>query len=362
MRRDGDGRITYVNDAFCALAGQPRETLLGTRFDALPSLEQGDTTVLADGTRSSRPADRRPPTARAGSPGAKWWCGRQPRAAPRCRASAATSPTACEAERALAEARDSGRGRQPRQVALPRDGVARDPHAAERHPRHGRTCCSTPPLTPEQTTYAKAVKTSGETLLSLIEEILDFSKIEAGRLDLDARPFDLHALVEETVELLAPRAQAKGLEIASYVDERLPARVIGDAARLRQVLLNLAGNAIKFTDSGGVAHRRSSPAAGPDEIVFKVRDTGIGIAPEEQDRIFLEFEQADSGAARQVRRHRPRPRHLASASSSAWAAASASTARPATARPSALSVPLPPAARSRSAGFRAARPRRHARC
>src|SRR4051812_30456284 len=103
-------------------------------------------------------------------------------------------------------------------------------------------------LTPEQTTYARAVKTSGETLLSLIEEILDFSKIEAGRLDLDARPFDLHALIEETVELLAPRAQSKELEIASFIEDGLSCRVIGDAARLRQVLLNLAGNAIKFTD------------------------------------------------------------------------------------------------------------------
>src|SRR5438067_5681475 len=109
------------------------------------------------------------------------------------------------------------------------------------------------PLAPEQTTYAKAVKTSGDTLLSLIEEILDFSKIEAGRIDLDARPFDLPALVEATVELIAPRAQAKGIDIACYVDHRLPRMVVGDGARLRQVLLNLAGNAIKFTDKGGVA-------------------------------------------------------------------------------------------------------------
>src|SRR5664279_4433170 len=108
-------------------------------------------------------------------------------------------------------------------------------------------------LTPDQITYAKAAKTSGETLLSLIEEVLDFSKIEAGKLDLEARPFALSLLVEEAVELLAPRAQAKGIEIASFIDERLPASVIGDAARLRQVLLNLAGNAIKFTETGGVS-------------------------------------------------------------------------------------------------------------
>ena len=99
------------------------------------------------------------------------------------------------------------------------------------------------------------------------------------------------------VELLAPRAQAKGLEIASDVDERLPERVIGDATRLRQVLLNLAGNAIKFTETGGVGVI-VEPGPTPGEIVFEVRDTGIGIAPEQQARIFHEFEQADGGSAR----------------------------------------------------------------
>jgi signal transduction histidine kinase/CheY-like chemotaxis protein len=153
------------------------------------------------------------------------------------------------------------------------------------------------PLAPEQATYAKAVKTSGDALLSLIEEILDFSKIEAGRLDLETQPFPLAALVEETVELLSPRAQTKGLEIASAIDERLPERVMGDAARLRQVLLNLAGNAVKFTESGGVAVTVASGAAG-DDISFAVRDTGIGIAAEAQARVFEEFEQADDGMTR----------------------------------------------------------------
>jgi CheY-like chemotaxis protein len=153
------------------------------------------------------------------------------------------------------------------------------------------------PLTPEQATYARAVRSSGDTLLSLIEEILDFSKIEAGRLDIDARVFDLPALVEDTIELIAPRAQAKSLEIASYVEDGLPRHVVGDPTRLRQVLLNLAGNAIKFTEHGGVA-LIVEPGGAPDEIRFLVRDSGIGIAPQEQARIFLEFEQADSSAAR----------------------------------------------------------------
>jgi signal transduction histidine kinase/DNA-binding response OmpR family regulator len=153
------------------------------------------------------------------------------------------------------------------------------------------------PLSAEQTTYLNAVKNSGETLLALIDDILDFSKIEAGRLDFAARPFGLAAFVEEAVELLGPRAQAKGLEICCYVDERLPPRVVGDAARLRQVLFNLAGNAIKFTEKGGVSIM-VEPAAPPDMVAIAVRDTGIGISPTDQARVFFEFEQADGGAAR----------------------------------------------------------------
>jgi CheY-like chemotaxis protein len=158
------------------------------------------------------------------------------------------------------------------------------------------------PLAPEQVTYAKAVKSSGGMLLSLIEEILDFSKIEAGRLTLDPRPFALRPLVEDTVELLAPRAQAKGIELASFVGDTLPQCVVGDAARLRQVLLNLVGNAIKFTETGGVSLLAEPTAddagGGRHSIAFHVRDTGIGVAPQAQVRIFEEFEQADSGSNR----------------------------------------------------------------
>jgi CheY-like chemotaxis protein/nitrogen-specific signal transduction histidine kinase len=152
-------------------------------------------------------------------------------------------------------------------------------------------------LTPEQRTYAKAAKTSGETLLSLIEEVLDFSKIEAGRLDLETRPFALAPMIEDVAELLAPRAQAKGIEIASFVDERLPAQVVGDVARLRQVLLNLAGNAIKFTERGGVAII-VEPGERDGDVRFEVRDTGIGLKADDQARIFREFEQADGSSTR----------------------------------------------------------------
>jgi len=294
VRRDGDSRVSYVNDAFCALAGQPREKLLGIRFD-LAVVEQGDTTVLADGTRSH---DQKI----AATDGARWIAWREVVVRTTAASGAEVQCVGRDvtdrvrAERALAEARDQAEAANRAKSRF----LAMVSHEI-RTPLNGilgmADLLRDTALTPEQTTYARAVKTSGETLLSLIEEVLDFSKIEAGRLDLDARPFDLHALIEETVELLAPRAQAKELEIASFVEEALPRHVVGDAARLRQVLFNLSGNAIKFTDQGGIAIvvERDS---GPDQISFKVRDTGIGIAPQEQDRIFLEFEQADSGAAR----------------------------------------------------------------
>lgn len=153
------------------------------------------------------------------------------------------------------------------------------------------------PLTSEQTTYAKAVKSSGETLQALIGDILDFSRAESGRLDLEIAPFDLVALVEETVELLAPRAQAKGLSIGSFIDGSLPPRLNGDAAKLRQVLLNLIGNAIKFTETGGVSVTAEPGADGT--LLFKVQDTGIGIPHDAQQRVFLEFEQADGSSTRQ---------------------------------------------------------------
>ena len=261
----------------------------------MPLLEQGDTAVLADGTRSH---DQKI----AAADGARWIAWREVVV----RTGAATGAEVQSvgrdvtdrvlAEHALADARDQAEAANRAKSRF----LAMVSHEI-RTPLNGilgmADLLRDTALTPEQTTYAKAVKTSGDTLLSLIEEILDFSKIEAGRLDLDARPFDLHALVEETVELLAPRAQSKELEIASYVEDAVPRQVVGDAARLRQVLLNLAGNAIKFTDKGGVAII-VEPGIRPDEISFLVRDTGIGIAPQEQDRIFLEFEQADSGAAR----------------------------------------------------------------
>jgi signal transduction histidine kinase/CheY-like chemotaxis protein len=292
VRRDGAGNITYANDAFCALAGRPREQLLAGAF-RLPVEEAGETRLLPDGTRvqdqkitspsGSRWIAWREVTIRADSGSEIQSVGRD-------------MTDRVTAGRALAEARDQAEAANRAKSRF----LAMVSHEI-RTPLNGilgmADLLADTPLTPEQATYLKAVKTSGETLLSLIEEVLDFSKIEAGRLELEARPFALAAFVEDAVELLGPRAQAKGLEICCYVDERLPARIVGDAARLRQVLFNLAGNAIKFTEQGGVSII-VEPGADPDAVAISVRDTGLGIAPADQVRIFLEFEQADGGSTR----------------------------------------------------------------
>jgi PAS domain S-box-containing protein len=292
VRKDAQGRITYANDAFCTLAGKPRDELLGRAID-LPVKAQGAVSVLADGTRIY---DQNI----AGSTGPRWIAWRE--VAVRGDSGAEVQAVGrdvtdrVEAERALAAASDqaeSANRAKSRFLAMVSHEI--------RTPLNGMLGMADllldTPLSPEQLTYAKAAKTSGETLLSLIEEILDFSKIEAGKLDLEARPFAPAALVEETVELMAPRAQAKGIEIAAFVDERLPAEVVGDAARLRQVLLNLAGNAIKFTERGGVAVI-VEPGEREHDIRFSVRDTGIGLKGEDQARIFLDFEQADGSSTR----------------------------------------------------------------
>ncbi|MEM9750732.1 MAG: ATP-binding protein, partial [Pseudomonadota bacterium] len=157
-------------------------------------------------------------------------------------------------------------------------------------------------LNPNQTNYASAVRESGVGLLALINDILDFSKIEAGRIDLEDTPFRLDTAVQSVVELLSPKAFEKGIEIAAAIDPATPLRLSGDEARFRQVLLNLAGNGVKFTERGGVAiHVTPSPEPGDDgreRIRVEVRDTGVGVPDEARERIFEEFSQADSSHSR----------------------------------------------------------------
>jgi PAS domain S-box-containing protein len=292
VRRDSSGLITYANDAFCALTGRPHEALVGSMIE-LAVLERGAVMVQADGTRVH---DQKI----ACGDGARWIAWREvavrSETVTEVQSVGRDVTSRVEAEQSLGSARDQAETANRAKSRF----LAMVSHEI-RTPLNGMLGMADllldTPLTPEQLTYAKAAKTSGETLLSLIEEILDFSKIEAGKLDLEARPFTLAAMVEEAVELMAPRAQAKEIEIASYVDERLPTQVVGDVARLQQVLLNLVGNAIKFTEKGGVAVI-VEPGERDNEICFQVRDTGIGLKPEDRARIFLDFEQADGSSTR----------------------------------------------------------------
>ncbi len=187
------------------------------------------------------------------------------------------------------------------------------------------------PLSPQQREFAETIRTSSDTLLALINDILDFSKIEAGKLELEASPFDLQSCIEEALDLVAPQAVVKGLELAYLVHNGTPTSLIGDVTRLRQILVNLLSNAVKFTEHGEVVvevmtedeHSPAirgkpscpplaeggraggpspggghAPQASPIMLHFSVRDTGIGIPQDQQARLFQSFTQLDTSITR----------------------------------------------------------------
>ncbi len=167
-------------------------------------------------------------------------------------------------------------------------------------------------LNEEQHEYAEIVRNSGDALLTIINDILDFSKIEAGKMELESQPFDLRECVESALDLVTTTSGEKGLDLAYLIDENVPPAIIGDAARLRQILLNLLSNAVKFTehgevvlsvttdDSGRKTENRESTVVGHQSAVlhFTVRDTGIGIPPDRIDRLFQSFSQVDASTSR----------------------------------------------------------------
>ena len=155
-------------------------------------------------------------------------------------------------------------------------------------------------LTGEQREFAEVVHSSGDALLHVIDDILDYSKIEAGKLDLEREPFNLRDCVEGALDIVAPRAWEKELELGCLIDEAAPAGVVGDEARLRQVLLNLLSNAVKFTDGGEVVVLVDAEKTGADayRIELAVRDTGIGIPPDRMDKLFTSFSQVDASTTR----------------------------------------------------------------
>jgi GAF domain-containing protein/CheY-like chemotaxis protein/anti-sigma regulatory factor (Ser/Thr protein kinase) len=155
------------------------------------------------------------------------------------------------------------------------------------------------PLNDEQRDFAGTIRDSGDALLTIINDILDFSKIEAGRMDIESHPFDLRDCVESALDLIGTRAAQKNLDIAYLYEGEVPLAVRGDVTRLRQILLNLLANAVKFTDAGEVVLSVSARGQGADtEINFTVRDTGIGLTTEGMARLFQSFSQADSSTTR----------------------------------------------------------------
>jgi PAS domain S-box-containing protein len=167
-------------------------------------------------------------------------------------------------------------------------------------------------LDDKQREFAEIIRNSGDALLGIINDILDFSKIEAGRMELEQQPFDLRECLEGALDLISTRAAEKGLDIAYLLDSDVPAAILGDITRLRQILINLFSNAVKFTDAGEVVLTvsrvsvSSDPVSSiksrgnltPDTLLFSVRDTGIGIPADQMDRLFQSFSQADSSTTR----------------------------------------------------------------
>lgn len=155
-------------------------------------------------------------------------------------------------------------------------------------------------LTVEQRNFARTIRNSADSLLTIINEILDFSKIESGKMELETHPFDIRQTIEEAIDLLAPKASDKGLELTSFIHEEVPFGIGGDVTRIRQILVNLIGNAVKFTEEGEVRVEAMVVQKRGEEIVlqFAVQDTGIGIPQENMDRLFRSFSQIDSSTTR----------------------------------------------------------------
>lgn len=154
-------------------------------------------------------------------------------------------------------------------------------------------------LTPEQRRSVDHIAQSGQTMVRLLNDILDFSRLEAGQMVLEQGELALHDELEYCLGLFRPRAAEKGIALACVIDEGVPLRIVGDPLRLRQVLLNLIGNAVKFTDHGQVRlHARAQHGVLATHLTLEVSDTGMGIAPEALGRIFGRYSQADSATAR----------------------------------------------------------------
>jgi PAS domain S-box-containing protein len=306
LRKDLRGRLSYVNDVFCDTFGLERPDVIGRPF--LPERPEGEPPrMLASFAGLAMPPyriryDERAITTR----GPRWFAWEEFAIRDEdgklieIQAVARDVTDRKEAEErlaeALAQAKDANRAKSlflatmSHEIRTPMNGVI------------GMTkLLLDTRLDPAQRSYAEAVRASGEALLTIINDILDYSKIEAGKITLDETSFDPRAVLESAAELLAPRAFDKHLDIVTEISPAVPRTLLGDEARIRQILLNLAGNAIKFTVEGGVAlrlSRKEERGDGRIELLLEVEDTGIGMDARAREHIFDDFAQADQSHAR----------------------------------------------------------------
>jgi PAS domain S-box-containing protein len=303
FQTDADNRYVYTNPRWSALTGIPAETAQGRHLDTVIGTELRSDLMsqLTDPRRSREEFSYRfeIPTAGVeplvalmtavsiptGGGGVAGWIG-----------TIADITAEVGAEAAMAKARDVATAASQ----LKSDFLANMSHEI-RTPMNGVIGMADlllgTHLDARQHDYAQMVRDSGEALLAIISDILDFSKVEAGMLSVDSDDFDLRSVIHDVIDLLAGSAQTKGIELVAIVDRKVPEVMRGDAGRLRQVLLNLVGNAIKFTHLGEVTVRVAPGDTGP-RVRFAVRDTGDGIASDKIGQIFQPFVQVDTSTTR----------------------------------------------------------------
>ena len=298
IRRDSEGRVVFANRAFCRSFGVPAPDIKGQVFapraidgEARASLTIEDDrrrrkfTELTETISGPRWITWEEQLVAAHGPGLEVQS--SGRDVTREREAEETLKLAHDQAQAANRAKSRFLAAMSHEIRTPMNGIL------------GMTgLLLDTPQTAEQQVYAGAIDQSAKALLALIDEILDFSKIEAGKLELARAPFSLRHCIQGAIELLAPRAFEKGLDLACQIDPDVPLTVLGDAARVRQIALNLLSNAIKFTDCGGVSVVVSKTAVPPDNIAIAVKDTGIGLSPQDMKRLFDEFEQADAAIHR----------------------------------------------------------------